>query len=342
MSKTWLVIALALGLAPGMAEAKRKWKTVDVAGAFCGDGAVYQVFVSQGESSRVTLELMGGGACWSFATCFGPKPSAWLHRVPMVPESGGLVSDDPKQSVAAGDTFVYFPYCTGDVHLGSHLASYGGVFQVHHAGRQNFQRALDVLERKGLIDLRAASRVILYGHSAGALGAFYHVLDVETRLGAATNRVLLADSPGLHFGPKFWSKFPKEFLQDFTDAFERARQPLDTSRGNIAALVPAVCHLLPAWRVGVLQSSRDAVMSTLFGDISPDEHEKLVYGSEGLDALTRDPADNCAAWLPKSSQHTFLPWASSSKLKTSDGLSAMDFARETVEARGGSNHPNHR
>ncbi|MBI3556470.1 MAG: hypothetical protein HY074_09425 [Deltaproteobacteria bacterium] len=329
-------VVLLLAMAP--AHAQRQWTKIDIPGARCGDGSQYQVLLSPGDPRKIAFELMGGGACWSFATCFGPTPLAWLHRIPNVYEKDGFVSDDPARSPAADYTMIYFPYCTGDAHLGDHVATYAGFAKVHHQGKRNFELAIENLQQTRQVNFKQADRVILYGQSAGALGAFFHIFTLKPYFEHATSKVLLADAPGLHFGDGLWKKFSPELLRDFEAGFKRAGFSLDRSHGNIAGLIPAVCRLFSDWNVGVLQGSRDVVMSRVFGELSPDEHEQMIYGPGGLYQLTLDPHDRCAAWVPSTATHMFLELDSTAKMTTADGKSAMDFAFDTVAGTGGQNH----
>ena len=42
------------------------------------------------------------------------------------------------------------------------------------------------------------------------------------------------------------------------------------------------CRVLNQWKIGVLQSTLDPVMSEGFGDISPQEHRSVIYSANGF------------------------------------------------------------
>lgn len=327
----------ALTFCSATAEA-REWQKIAISGASCGDGKPYSVYLSRKDPSKIALELMGGGACWSFATCFGPSPLAWIHDLPVI-EKSGFVSDDPAKSPVADYTLVYFPYCTGDVHLGAHVASYLGA-SVHHVGRPNLEKALEQLTLKEGLALGSASHFVAYGYSAGGLGALASLSLFEKYLksGKPKLKAVLADSPGLHFGSSFWEKFTKEELADYAAAMRQFGYELREGDGNLAPIVPTLCKMYPDWRVGVLQASRDIIMSALFGGMTPDEHEKTIYGPTGLYQLTVDPSDNCAAWVPHSDMHMFLVSDESAGIDAS-GKTAREFAFDVIS---GAALPNYR
>ncbi|MGZ6309473.1 MAG: pectin acetylesterase-family hydrolase [Bdellovibrionota bacterium] len=320
---------MVFSFSPAFAGGGRAWKSIAIDGAFCGDGSAYHVFVSPGDPHRVAVDLMGGGACWSFDSCLGPDPHAWIHSVPRVLESGGLVSEDPEVSPVAGFTMVYFPYCTGDVHVGAHVARYG-LTSVHHEGRTNVERALAQLVSAGVLDPPGVQEFVMYGASAGAIGALFHVFTMEAIFGGARLKTVLADAPGLHFGHEFWSKFTPELLHDYAAALSRVGMAIEPDNGNISGIVPAICSRLPSWHVGVLQGSRDIVMSDIFGALSQDAHERMVYGPDGVFRRTSDPGDFCSAWVPESAMHTFLVTDRSSLMKTSDGMTAREYGMRVM------------
>jgi hypothetical protein len=283
----------------------------------------------------VAIAFMGGGACWSEATCYGTEMKTYLSFLPFVPISGGFVSQDPEISPVAGWTIVFFPYCTGDMFAANHIARYGKRV-VHHVGRSNVERAFEMLKVKGMLDFEGATDLVVWGPSAGALSSLFHSQFIDGLFPRAVNRALIADAPGLHFGPTVWDKFPPKMLEEFSAGLRKAGMTIEKGKGIIAGIVPGICKLLPHWSVGVMQSSRDIIMSKLFGEITRDAHAKAVHSKEGILALTEDPSDLCRAWVPSSSIHTFLPTNAFLGVKAG-GVSAREFFKKVVDREGGPN-----
>jgi pectinacetylesterase len=172
------------------------WKWIPVDGALCTDMPTPGVFttsttglaVSWGTGKDLVVFLQGGGACWDFFTCggaatlggaptastgpFGPAqfaadifakyPNAWVHRDKMPP-------------TLATATVVFVPYCTGDVHSGDKVTTYGspvpGLPSItwHHVGHRNIQAFLARLAPG--IKLAATDRLVVAGSSAGGFGS---------------------------------------------------------------------------------------------------------------------------------------------------------------------------
>jgi hypothetical protein len=199
-------------------------------------------------------------------------------------------------------------------------------------GRTNVEAAIRHLSETDTLRFNAFNDVTLIGSSAGALGALLNAPYIENFLSADSKKSLIADSPGLHFGDHFWKQIGDPFTKDlFAHLRVFGIEPRDEDT-NVAKFLPQICDVLKNWNVGFLQGSRDIVMSGLFGAISPREHEKLVYGDEGLWKGTEQEGDNCAAWIPSTEMHTFLllPGLSNWNVK---GVTAMDFARKIVDGR---------
>ncbi|MGK5087727.1 pectin acetylesterase-family hydrolase [Bdellovibrionota bacterium FG-2] len=318
-----------------------QWEKIPVPGAVCGDGAPYSMYFRKGNPEKVALYFMGGGACWSLDTCVGPTPLTNIFEIIPLDQAGGILSTDQTKSPIFDYSVAYFPYCTGDVFLGQHTVEYAPGVTVHHQGIDQVKRSLQVIADQKIMDLPASREVVLYGVSAGAIALMYHIQSVKDILGpphAGQKRIMIADAPGLHFGSKFWDKFSDEYVADFSDALSHVGRSVEHGEGNLSWIVPRVCAKHPDFKIGILQGSRDWVMSRLFGDISMRDHEALVYGDKGVFEETLNGSDNCSAWVPQTMEHTFLGTDITSEFKTSDGTNARDFSFQLVLGNGKRNY----
>ena len=303
----------------------RKWTKIEIPGATCGKGHSYVVWLELRDTKKLAAEFMGGGACWSAKTCFGTKLRAWMFPLPQLPVMSSLSVANEKLSPFWNHSMIYFPYCTGDVHAGNHVTTYKGK-KVYHTGHKNVQMALEYLKKQELVRFDELEELALFGSSAGAIGAIAHTGTFDKFVPLTTQRVLIADAPGLHFGKTFWNKFTDNIIADFKIAF--AHLGFDFSRNDhvMAKYLPQVCESLKHWRVGILQGSKDIVMSQVFGEISPKEHEKLVYGPYGAYQLAQKTS-NCSAWTPSTFQHTFMI-VRNPVGTTAGAMSAIEFIQE--------------
>jgi Pectinacetylesterase len=295
---------------------------ITIPGAKCGNGADYAIYVKPGNSEKLLIEFQGGGACWDYNSCF-VTPLTSLAPL-ATPPSSVLTSEDADNPYL-GSTMIYVPYCTGDVHIGKHIAQYKDK-TVYHYGQFNFDLSFKYLKKQKVVDFKAFKDVTVWGASAGAIGALLHGKDIEPLLRPSAHKTLIPDSVGLHFGPTFWDKFSRETKHDFEDALARINIYPNFKDGFIAKKLRPTLELYYGWQVAFLIATKDKTMSTIFGNITPEEHRELVLGPEGLPALALDYS-HVHIWLQESSTHTFLVSKKTSETVSIEGLKAIDFVR---------------
>lgn len=302
------------------------WSRVSIPEARCGDGSPYSVFVRAGRSDRVALELSGGGACWDLASCYGSLPFTFLSVRPPGDRSG-ITSRDPARSPLADATYIWLPYCTGDVHAGEHVALYAG-HQVAHVGSMNVRASLSRLD-ESLGILRDAREVYVVGRSAGAIGLLLHLPWIDAQLVPSARRTAVVDSPGLHFGRNFWNKFSNSYFDDVRRHMQDLGMVVSRGQGMIADQLPALCERYSNWKIGFLQSNGDIAMSLIFGAITPHLHALRVLGDDGLAHLVRQQFGQCYAWVHRSSVHTFTG-TDTGMAEETRGISAWRFVSSVI------------
>jgi hypothetical protein len=308
--------------------------------ALCGDGTPYSIYVRKGDPAKVLLHFEGGGACWSKGSCFGKVKFTSLHDSPGIYKNkylGSHVGDTTFQD----HTYVYLPYCTGDMHGGSHKAAYTPKNIVYHFGRSNFTKALAWLEENTNRIVERADDVILYGESAGALGVIMNLDQVAAIAGPQANKVALIDSPGLHFNDSIWNRFDSDYLNDIDRSLASNSMKREANSGILAPQMRNFCDANPSWKVGVTQSTQDMVMSALFGKLTPIQHYFRVLGKSGIHQSLWDPSDNCSSWVPDTTKHVFSIEKSGWKKETWDGVSNADYTRDLVQSPLMAQHPSH-
>ena len=333
LNRRFVFLGLAFFIASQANASNRAFEAIDIPGAVCGDGSPYHVLFAPGDPSKIVFNFEGGGACWDALTCHGPIPVTSLKITNRFFMRGGLISTDPAISPVTDWTMVYLPYCTGDVHVGKHVARYLGR-KVRHVGGLNFPRALKTLLTQKRIDVSAARELLVYGQSAGGIGAAYHAAQLAPYLNPSQRKTFIMDSSGMHFPNNFWHRFPKDMLKDFREALADFGVTLDINDGMLAKHAKDVCGHFPDWKIGVLQGSYDLMMSIIFGNIPPTLHDKWVYARDGLYQQTLDPHDNCSAWVPRHYRHTYLTDDWSTKVRAG-GVSAKQYIQDLLDGFGG-------
>lgn len=155
------------------------WTWAGFPNSACGNGAPTGVGVNVSTRSRdLLIFLMGGGACWDSLTCaFAASNLSSGYREQEFNQETALRAAPFNRAEPTNPfkdmSYVFVPYCTGDVHAGDNVMSYPAVGAqipartVHHKGRANLEAFLVRLHDT----FPDATRVFLSGSSAGAFGA---------------------------------------------------------------------------------------------------------------------------------------------------------------------------
>ncbi len=177
-----------------------QWQWVPVEGTECIDGSPTGLGVRYGSGDGLVVYFEGGGGCFDVGTCAlfylsfaNFDENAFNLLVPTLLSSGIFDADNPDNPVRDW-SFVYVPYCTGDVHAGHReQAGVEGVLGAHQfVGFRNF--GLD-LERIGPT-FDAPSHVLVTGISAGGYGASYNYDRIADAYAYSAAPVTLLDDSG--------------------------------------------------------------------------------------------------------------------------------------------------
>ncbi len=151
-----------------------------------GTDPEFKFWSKTGASKSLVIYFEGGGACWDNLTCTFPIGSGLPSPAPQfyVPQifpgtnpanySGLFEQANPANPVKDW-SFVYIPYCTGDIHGGSATRQYFNAgnpflpasYTIQHRGFDNFMVVLDWIKK----NFDAPKSILVTGSSAGGYGA---------------------------------------------------------------------------------------------------------------------------------------------------------------------------
>ena len=183
---------------PTTEPAGPRWAATSVEGCVCSDGSPLTIFERAADPTKVVLYFEGGGACFSVATCDpNGSPTYTVDRqdltVDRLDELDGYFDVSNPENPIAGDSIVYVPYCTGDVHEGNTTHDYGQGVVIEHRGYANAIKALDYL----VATYPDAAQVVVTGESAGSVPTAMFGALVADRLPDA-GVVTFGDSSGAY------------------------------------------------------------------------------------------------------------------------------------------------
>jgi Pectinacetylesterase len=150
-----------------------------------GQDPSFSFWAKRGTSKNLVVYFDGGGACFDDLTCTFPVAAGLPPEVPQffVPAIAPTTDPANYDGIFKADdanpvkdwSFVYIPYCTGDLHIGSATKQYLNAgnpvlpptFTIEHRGFDNFMVVLDWIKK----NVDAPKSILVAGSSAGGYGA---------------------------------------------------------------------------------------------------------------------------------------------------------------------------
>ncbi len=222
-------------LGTAITAADQTWTWVPFSDALCANGAATGLAVNlSSKSSRVLIYLEGGGACWNALTCYTLMTAANFTTgygesdftaestdASYLAEPGGFFDRTAAANPFKDYSYVYVPYCTGDIFAGNNVAQYGSMSAMH----VGFKNVTAYLQRL-VPTFPSADRVYLAGSSAGGFGAVYNWWQAQKAFGAV--RVDVIDDSGT-------------FMPADITALGNGAGPTQAVSWNLAATLPPGC-----------------------------------------------------------------------------------------------------
>jgi hypothetical protein len=116
--------------------------------------------------------------------------------------------------------------------------------------------------------------------------------------------------------------------RDFQTNLGAAGFHYSLDNGFIAPLMGPVFQTYLTWNIGILQSTKDLVMSLVFGNITPEDHRRLVLGPQGIGQISKNYS-NVSTWIADTSMHTFLLRSYTGDFRSMQGETAWNFVIRT-------------
>ena len=180
-----------------------EWTWLDFPDSRCANGSATGIAVDvHPRAQHLVVFLEGGGACASGQDCWVQPTAAHIasgygvQQLGSEPALGLPIFDraDPSNPFADA-SYVFVPYCTGDLHAGNGVATYevdGKPVVTYHYGAHN----LDLYLRTLAGSLPAVDHIWLVGQSAGGFGTLFNQSFVASAFGARTD-VIDDSGPGI-------------------------------------------------------------------------------------------------------------------------------------------------
>jgi hypothetical protein len=269
-----------------------EWAWRPIEGTKCANGSTAGVAVNlHPGSTDFFVVVSGGGACWDDEMCNGATPaSIHLHEELTEPvvaaELPTVDRSDPANPLSTA-SWIYVPYCTGDLHWGDRTGAYANG-AIEHRGASNMRTFLARL----LATRPATERVLMFGGSAGGYGVTLHWGTAKEVFGSAVEVHALADASPLVLPlDGRWDAMKTQWSPQFPAGCSACAD----DPGNI---LDALATEHPASRHGLLVYDGDAVIGAYMG-----YSNDLPAAIDTLLAAHHDPFPNAKYLVASGTDH---------------------------------------
>ena len=273
--------------APPITAVDDKWTWVDVDGAVCNDGSQTGIGVNPGsDKSKILFYFEGGGACGDYGSCFQLKTATVGPFGATQLAARSFTGSELDRTVAGNPfatwTYIYVPYCTGDLHGGIRKATYTtgpNTADFAHVGHINVLRDLD----RVVATYPTISDLVVSGSSAGGYGALINYADVRGRWASAKSYLVDDSGPPLEqtSGSAILSAWIKQW-----NLINWFQVDCPECVSDFSLVLPNVSKRFPSDRLSLLSSLQDKTIRGFY-ILSPDEFQAslLTMEADHLDAL---------------------------------------------------------
>jgi hypothetical protein len=299
--------------APGtpITAPNEQWTWVPFPDAFCMNNTPTGLGVNiTNRSDKLAIFLMGGGACWntltvSLGTCSNLQGYGEANATSDFGKYGnaGMFDRTDPDNPFADYSFVFVPYCSGDVFSGDNdMASDGQ----KHVGYRNVTAYL----KRIVPTWPHPSQLALTGSSAGGLGVVMNLPQVAQAFGPSVPMVALDDA-AVVMSPTYLTPT----LQMETDAAWQFSKhfPADCPNLKVGALhevYACLAQKYPTTRLGIYGTQGDSVMRGFYGyGLNPPGQMSQAMYTAGLGDVSMNliaPFSEMHNYWAPGTTHTFL------------------------------------
>jgi hypothetical protein len=294
------------------------WIYSDIDGSQCRDGSPAGVGINRGSANKLLIYLEGGNWCLDESTCAAnpSDTSAYVSLLGIATGALGIFDRSRFENPVRDWSFIYVPYCTGDLHAGANPEG-----MVPGVGPQKFvgYRNMQVFLKRIVATFPNVSELVLTGTSAGAYGAVFTSVLVQ-RAFPRVKVKLVADSgvPLSHAAYArclqqrqldYWA-IDRTFLADCGAACPHAD---DYGLDYMAFVAASFADRTSGW----MDSAGDKLLRSILGTGEKECSVPLDWANEGIERARYTAAllelrqglaqfPNFGSFVPDADNHTWL------------------------------------
>lgn len=252
----------------------------------CARNTRFGFWYRRADPARLLIYFQPGGGCFDRKTC-RPGSSWFDDRVDAADDPrhlGGIFDERRVENPFRGWSAVFIPSCTGDVHTGSRIASYGEGITIRHFGWLNAREAL----ARTYTAVPHPRTVFVTGSSAGSVGSAFHLPSIiqaypRARLSQVGDSLAFVFHSPLRLAEYGSLTHLPAALRRFPD--------LQPGRFTMASLLARLVKQYPSVRIARFNYRGDAVQQAFYEAVGgdPAEFSAALAAAEG-EIHTRAPA----------------------------------------------------
>lgn len=305
-------------------------------------------FAKGGTVNNLVVYFQGGGACWDPLTCLTVQPFSQDCTLDDKPINyGGMFDFQNSDNPFKNWSFVFIPYCTGDIHWGANDKTYSGfvtidgstvpvTHTIQHRGFVNFQVVLKYITDT----FKKPHKIFVTGSSAGAYGALVGFPWIKEAY--SKSKVTCLGDAGMGVNPP-------EYTQ-YTRANWNAQLPpwiFDATTGaypTYTEMWNAISDYYPRSKIAEFTNAFDSTQIWFYGfmfttlGIEPPDNVALDWHRnmwEGLDNRAESP--NYRYYVAEGENHTILGHDLFYTEDSAEGIVFLDWLEAMIKNQGGTN-----
>lgn len=320
------------GMSAGILSLPAGWNAISPGGeTTCSRGTPFRYFVRPGTVNRLIVEFRGGGACWDALTC--SLAGAVFEEA---------VTDDPatinEQSLTGiydhanpDNPFrdwhhVHIPYCTGDIHWGDNVVTYGeggSAVTIQHKGAVNVRAVLGWIYE----NVPAPEKIFVTGCSAGAYGSIMWSAHLREHYGSVPVYQFADSGAGIITDTFFEDSFPSWRPQGAYPTWITGLDPAGLTR--LPELYAAIGNHYPDMRLSQYNTAYDEDQIRFFRLMGGGGAEAWSEAMRASVASIEASTPNFTSYLAPGSEHCIL-WRPEFYTVASSGTRLVDWLDDLV------------